>query len=99
MSNLTPLPPELFAALRQSSQLERKALAAKPTDSQLDAAFTQLRRSERGQQVLKDILALLDNGGTGLDLQNWEAVHTLLAAAQAGASHAVRDRIKFGRTD
>jgi len=37
MSNLTPLPPELFAALRQSSQLERKALAAKPTDSQLDA--------------------------------------------------------------
>ena len=96
---MSDLPPEIVAALRLNAQLERAALAAMPTDSQLDAAVAQLRRSERGQQVLKDILHLLDNGGIGLDLQNWEAVHTLLAAARAGASHAVRDRIKFGRAD
>lgn len=96
---MSDTPPEIAELLRQSAQLERAALSAMPTDSQLDAAVSQLRRSERGQQVLKDILALLDNGASGLDLQNWEAVHTLLAAARAGASHAVRDRIKFGRAD
>jgi hypothetical protein len=88
---------DIAALIRESERLERAALAAMPTDEQLDAAVSQLRRSERGQQVLKDILSLLDNGATGLDLQNWNAVHTLLAAARAGSSHAVRDRIKFGR--
>lgn len=55
------------------------------------AVIRQLSRSERGQQVLLDFRTLLDNGGWGLDYENWEALHSLCLIARSGKTDALRE--------
>ncbi len=52
----------------------------------LEAAAAQLARSERGRHALRDLLALLENGGVSLDGDNQR--HVLCLLAGAWGSHA-----------
>lgn len=52
-------------------------------------AVRTLRRSERGRQALVDFRALLDNGGDGLDDENWQALIVLCQLAAHGKSFAI----------
>lgn len=51
------------------------------TEADIDGAAQRLARSERGRNALRDVIALLNNGGIGLDSENQQAVMTLLYAA------------------
>ena len=44
----------------------------------IDEAVSQLKASQRGIETLRNLKQLLDNGGCGLDEQNWTAMLTLL---------------------
>lgn len=48
-----------------------------------------VRRSERGYQALIDFRTLLDNGGWGLDYENWQALGTLCLIAEKGKGFAL----------
>lgn len=48
------------------------------------AAVAVLASSERGQRVLRDFRALMDNGGFGLDSRGFAALATLAEAVQNG---------------
>ena len=52
----------------------------------LEQAVEQLNRSEKGQQAMRDLLALLENGGISLDGNNQRHVLGLLSGAWG--SHA-----------
>lgn len=63
------------------------------TPETIAAAVTQLRRSERGTQVLRDLRKLLENGGDGLDSENARAFAILAAGCYgAGCSGACQLR-------
>jgi len=51
------------------------------TEADVDSAVRQLSRSERGRVALRGVLAMLDQGGLGLDQTNKQAVLTLLCSA------------------
>jgi hypothetical protein len=53
-----------------------------------------LRRSERGCQALHDFRALLDNGGAGLDDENWQAMVLLCQLAADGKGFAIEAQFK-----
>ena len=57
-----------------------------PSRQELGEALAQLRKSERGQQALDDFQCLLQNGGTGLDGQNWEALGVIVSACRSDMS-------------
>ncbi len=57
------------------------------------AVIRQLNRSERGRQVLLDFRVLLDNGGWGLDDQNWEALGNLVIIARSGQRSALNEHL------
>lgn len=68
-------------------------------DAAIFGAVKQLRRSERGQQVLTDLKALLDNGGYGLDSENMTALCILVESVRVGQTDTVSealDRLKGG---
>ncbi len=70
---------EIRGALGPTAQsVFKKACAAVP------AAVAQLKRSERGRRALADFMALLANGGHGLDTKNWEALAALCHAQGNG---------------
>ncbi len=54
-------------------------------------AVRTLRRSERGRQALLDFGALLDNGGDGLDDENWQALVILCQISSHGKGFAVEE--------
>ena len=47
----------------------------------LEKAVVQLNRSDKGRTVMRDLLALLENGGISLDAENQLHVVCLLAGA------------------
>lgn len=53
------------------------------------AIIAPVRRSERGYQALIDFRTLLDNGGWGLDAENWKALGTLCLIAEKGKGFAL----------
>lgn len=55
-------------------------------------AVRTLRRSERGHQALVDFRTLLDNGGDGLDDENWKALILLCQLAAHGKGFAVEEQ-------
>ena len=47
----------------------------------LERAVVQLNRSEKGKQAMRDLLALLENGGISLDAENQLHFFCLLSGA------------------
>ena len=47
----------------------------------LERAVTNLNRSDKGRQAMRDLLALLENGGISLDGENQLHIACLLAGA------------------
>ena len=52
-----------------------------PSIEDLERASAQLRRSEKGQQAMRNLLAFLDAGRISLDANNQQACRVLLAGA------------------
>ena len=52
----------------------------------LDGAVTNLSRSDKGQQAMRDLLAFLENGGISLDGNN--QLHVLCLLSGAWGSYA-----------
>jgi hypothetical protein len=75
---------------REAARQLAEALRPRPpaesigVNEALADAVKQLGQSERGQQAMRDFLALLDNGGCGLDGNNWRALGTLVRVASVG---------------
>jgi hypothetical protein len=61
------------------------------TESDIQAAVTQLASSGRGSNALRILLEWLDDGGLGLDVDSQAAVFVLLEAAWGKYSMTVRD--------
>jgi len=55
-------------------------------------AVRTLRRSERGRQALVDFRTLLDNGGDGLDDENWQALILLCQLEAHGKGFAIEEQ-------
>ena len=53
----------------------------KKLDEAIVKSVAQLKKSERGQRVLKDFKALMDNGADNLDSENGAALCVLVIAA------------------
>jgi hypothetical protein len=79
----------LQAGLERYSRAVRAARADAPQREELVAAVEQLRESARGTQALGDFCDLLMNGGSGLDVFNWQAMSVLVSGCQAGHSDLV----------
>lgn len=56
-------------------------------------AVRTLRRSERGRQALMDFRTLLDNGGDGLDDENWQAMILLCQLEAHGKGFAIAEQL------
>jgi hypothetical protein len=61
------------------------------------SAAQQLQRSERGSQALADFVTLLDNGGYGLDNENWAALTILCRIGAAGKAFAIGEHCSRGQ--
>jgi hypothetical protein len=46
----------------------------------VDEAFAQLNKSERGRQAIMELKQLCDNGGYGLDPNNLQALSSIFSA-------------------
>ena len=79
----------LQAGLERYSRAVRAARADAPQREELVAAVEQLRESARGTQALGDFCDLLMNGGSGLDVFNWQAMSVLVSGCRAGHSDFV----------
>lgn len=64
------------------------------TIEDMHEAAKQLARSGRGRSALKALLAWLDTTGVGLDLENQEAVCTLLDGAWGPFTGSARDAMR-----
>lgn len=60
----------------------------------LDRAVVQLGRSEKGQQAMRDLLALLENGGISLDADNQTHVLCLLSGAWGNYAGTVLETLR-----
>ncbi len=65
-----------------------------PTKKNLSDAVEVLKDTERGRQVLRDLLALIENGGDGLDIVNQDAVVTILRCQFGPFAGSTRDEIR-----
>lgn len=61
-----------------------KRQEAQAAEDIYNAAIRQLRRSERGTQVLKNFVKLMEEGGTGMDSFNFDALELLLVCVRDG---------------
>ena len=57
------------------------------------AAVRTLGRSERGRQTLADFKSLLNNGGDGLDDENWKALTVLCQLCAQGKWGAIEEQL------
>jgi hypothetical protein len=64
------------------------------TETEVRRAVSMLARSERGRDAMRDALALLDNGGLGLDETGQVALITLLTAAFTAHPGFARDAMR-----
>ena len=62
-------------------------------DKAITSAVQQLRKSERGQQVLRDVKSLIENGAAGLDSQNMIAMCVLIESVRVGKVGTVLEEI------
>jgi len=60
----------------------------------LEQAVDRLSRTERGNNAMRHILEWLDNGGTGLDAENQEAVITILRTTWGGFAGSARELMR-----
>ena len=65
------------------------------TIEDLENAAGALARSSKGKRALRDLLALLDNGGVCLDLENQANVRTLLEGAWGEFAGTSREVMAF----
>ena len=84
----------LQAGLERYSRAVRAARADAPQREELVAAVEQLRESARGTQALGDFCDLLMNGGSGLDVFNWQAMSVLVSGSnrRVGSRRFLADR-------
>lgn len=59
------------------------------TPEAIAAAVAQLRRSERGGAALAAFVKMIENGGGGLDADNWHALSTLCRASSTGNGYNI----------
>lgn len=64
------------------------------TRGDLITATQILADTERGRQAMRDLFALIDNGGDSLDIMNQRAVSTLLACQFGPFAGSTREAIK-----
>lgn len=67
---------------QQAGRVHR--LDAKKLNAAIKDAVAQLKKSERGTQVLRDLKALLANGAYGLDSKNMTAMCVLVESVRVG---------------
>ena len=64
------------------------------TTEDLERAASQLNKSERGRQAMRDLLSFLDNGAMSLDAKNGEAVITILRGAWGELAGTTKDALR-----
>jgi hypothetical protein len=65
------------------------------TPTEIRRAVLMLSRSERGLNVIRDTLILLENGGLGLDQSGQVALFTLLSAAFTSHPGLARNEMRW----
>jgi len=63
-------------------------------ETEIRRAVSMLARSARGRDAMRDTLAMLDNGGIGLDQSGQIALVTLLTAAFTSHPGFARDAMR-----
>lgn len=61
---------------------------------EIESAVQTLSRTERGREVMRQVLGMLDDAGVGLDLEGQAAVFTLLQATWGQYTGSARDAMR-----
>lgn len=64
------------------------------TPNEIESAVQTLTRTERGREVMRQVLGMLDDVGVGLDMEGQAAVLTLLQATWGQYTGSARDAMR-----